>query len=149
MKNDEEELQNEIDLLSKSYKSNNTSTTKSISIISPTSSNNIFTSSISNANTLCSTVDMEDFITQNVVREQKIIKCILVGDKQIGKTSFKAMIMGENSSENSMDNINSSYKTTISLDISKRLFVIKKTNVKLELWDTNLTILNSMMVQSK
>ena len=87
-------------------------------------------------------IEAEDFITHNIIIEEKFIKCILIGDKQVGKSLFKNKIIEE-------DSLLSTPQPTCTLDIKKKLLYIKSTPVRFEIWDTNTQIQNSPIIQSK
>lgn len=98
------------------------------------SSNNEFNFDLQNKD-----AEDEEMISQNIQLEEKIVKCIIIGDKQVGKTLLRNKIL-EDSSDPSL---------TKSLEIKKKLIFIGDKAVKLELWDTNTKILNSPIIQSK
>lgn len=82
----------------------------------------------------------EEFILQNIDIEEKQIKCLLIGDKQVGKTLFRNKLIELSEKEP---------KPTTMLDIKKRHFLTNNTAVKIEVWDTNITIQNSPLISSK
>jgi len=82
--------------------------------------------------------DTEDFISQNLHIEEKFVKCILIGDKQVGKTLLRNKILEDNSEPNK----------TANLEIKKKLIFLQNKAVKMELWDTNVQILNSPIIQT-
>jgi hypothetical protein len=88
-------------------------------------------------------IETDDLITHNIIIEEKFIKCILIGDKQVGKSLFKNKIIEEEHA------LISTPQPTCTLDIKKKLIYIKSTPVRFEIWDTNTQIQNSPIIQSK
>lgn len=85
------------------------------------------------------TTENEELISQNLNIEEKIVKCILIGDKQTGKTLLKNKLLEETSE----------LHPTKNLEIKKKLIFVNSKPIKLELWDTSIQILNSPILQSK
>ncbi|MFO0515246.1 MAG: hypothetical protein ACK5YA_00165 [bacterium] len=81
----------------------------------------------------------KDLVNQNLHIEDKFVKCILIGDKQVGKTLLRNKLL-EDKSEPSL---------TKNLEIKKKLIFANNKAVKLELWDTNTQLLNTPITKSK
>lgn len=81
----------------------------------------------------------KDLVHQNLHIEDKFVKCILIGDKQVGKTLLRNKLL-EDFTEPSV---------TKNLEIKKKLIFANNKAVKLELWDTNTQILNTPITKSK
>lgn len=86
--------------------------------------------------------DSEEFINQNFKFEEKTIKCLLLGDRQVGKTALKNKLIDEFNNQNS-------FKPTSMLEIKKKHYICNKKIIKLETIDTNVTIQNSPLIKSK
>ncbi len=84
-------------------------------------------------------ISLDDEISSILKVEEKLIKCILLGDKQVGKTLFKSKILDENSV----------IQPTTTLDIKKKNIFINNIPVRLEVVDTNSQIQSSPIIQSK
>ena len=120
----------EIDYLSFSlkekYSSSNNNNNQKRSIDSNNSERSTFDSSKKDLNML----DSDDYFQiPNFIDDQNTIKLLLIGDKQVGKTSLKNKII---------ENISAS--TSKIFDNKK---TARKTKSKFEIWDTNSQIINS------
>ena len=78
-----------------------------------------------------------EFISQNTI-EEKIVKIILIGDKQVGKTTLRNKLI-EDFSE---------IFPTSTLEIKKKLIISNEKITKLEIWDTNFTLISSPIMKS-
>lgn len=85
------------------------------------------------------TLQNKDLIHQNLHIEDKFVKCILIGDRQVGKTLLRNRLL-EDLSEPSL---------TKNLEIKKKLVFANNKAVKLEIWDTNIQLLNTPITKSK
>lgn len=81
----------------------------------------------------------KNLIQQNLHIEDKFVKCILIGDRQVGKTLLRNKLL-EDLSEPSL---------TKNLEIKKKLIFANNKAIKLELWDTNTQLLNTPITKSK
>jgi hypothetical protein len=82
------------------------------------------------------------FFSQNLINFEEILKFVIIGDRAVGKTLFVNKFLGAESNT-------SEYKPTGSLEIKKGIRKIFDKNIKIELWDTNISILNSPIIKSK
>lgn len=81
----------------------------------------------------------EEFVQRNLTVQEKYIKCILLGDKQVGKTMLRNKLLDENGC----------ISPTTTLDIKKKIIFYRNSPIKLEIWDTNHQIQCSPIIQSK
>lgn len=81
----------------------------------------------------------KNLVHQNLQIEDKFVKCILIGDKQVGKTLLRHKLL-EDLSEPSV---------TKNLEIKKKLIFANNKAIKLELWDTTTQLLNTPITKSK
>ena len=100
---------------------------------------------------------IEAIVSQNFINFEHIFKLIVIGDKAVGKTLFVDRFVSD---RNPKKQENKSYVPTEWYLIKKLIYInsleIKKTflkilgiNSKIELWDTNLSITNSPIINSK
>ncbi len=97
-----------------------------------------------------STCDYSEDTTLNIAKsisqEEVIIKSIILGDKQVGKTLFRNIFLGENTERG----VGLFPQPTTTLDIKKKqLKVSIDSIVRLEMVDTNIQIQSSPIIQSK
>lgn len=130
--NEEEELKSKIFNLNLNDKKVNFMNLKKLSLNNQSSST--YDSSLKFTNSIEAESEENSYII-----EEKIIKCILIGEKQVGKSLFKNRIIEEECS----------IQPNCALDIKKKIFNIKNTLIKLEIWDTSAQIQSSPIMQSK
>jgi GTPase SAR1 family protein len=82
---------------------------------------------------------MKNLIFHNVKNYDKLVKIMLIGEKEVGKTLFLNKILNKNI-------INEKYSSTEFLNIKKINTVINNQNIKLEFWDSNVNFLNSILI---
>lgn len=85
--------------------------------------------------------ETSQYLYQNVQNFDFSLKFLMSGDKAVGKTTFLNKISKNDYSKTALP--------TSSLDIKKAFFQVQEKNVKIEFFDTNVTILNSNMAKSK
>ena len=119
--------------------------------------NNSITSSNSTNYTLNSVAsgnykveNIENIILQNLNISDETIKLIVIGDKAVGKTFFIDQLCANKSqSEETIPlPMNNEYKPTQSLEIKRFIFKTLNKIIKIELWDTNTSILNSPVIKT-
>ena len=115
-----------------SSKKNNYNSSSNISALKSTLDNSV-TSLVVN--------DSEEFISQNFKLEEKTVKCLLLGDKHVGKTFFRNKLLEE-------ANTNITKPTTM-LEVKKKHYISGGKLIKLEVMDTNITIQNSPLLKCK
>lgn len=71
---------------------------------------------------------------------EQFLKIIMIGDKQVGKTTFRNKIL---------EDLSSPCNPTYSLEIRKRLLESKRSTVRMEIWDTSSQTQNSILMKSK
>ena len=84
---------------------------------------------------------MKNLIFHNVKNYDKLVKIMLIGEKEVGKTFFLNKILNKNI-------INEQYSSTEFLTIKKINTVINNKNIKLEFWDSDVKFLNSILIQT-
>ena len=84
--------------------------------------------------------NMRNLILYNVKNYSKLIKIMLIGENNVGKSYFLNKIFN-NSNE-------SKYNPKDCLNIKKINTEINNTDVKLEFWDTNEQFLNSILIKT-
>lgn len=84
-------------------------------------------------------INCDDEINSILKYEEKLVKCLLLGDKQVGKSLFKSKILDEHSV----------CQPTTTLEIKKKNLFLGNAPVRLEVVDTNLQIQSSPIIQSK
>lgn len=106
------------------------------------------------------TINVENILSQNLNLAEDIIKLITIGDKRVGKSYFIEKILSNdmNHSKSTEENVSkigkenshqiSSYEPTTSLEIKRTLINLKDKIVKLELWDTNVNIINNSIIKT-
>lgn len=77
-----------------------------------------------------------NFLKQNIIPYNELLKIIVLGDNQSGKTSFINRIISDEQPA-------FKYEHTLSLEILKTLITYKNRKLKIEFFDTNEKILNS------
>lgn len=78
----------------------------------------------------------DNIIKQNIINYDKVIKIMLIGNKNSGKSLFSQKIL----------NNNGEIKETQFLEIKKKVVEINTENVMLELWDSNEDFINSSLI---
>ena len=81
----------------------------------------------------------KDFIRQNIIAYNTLLKIIVLGDKKSGKTMLINNITQAKAKTDT-------YEPTVSLDILKRLVYFKNRRIQLEFFDTNEQIFNSTII---
>lgn len=71
---------------------------------------------------------------------ERFVKVIISGDKQVGKTTLRNKLIGEDTSHCTPTN---------SLEIRKRVLETQRSITRFEFWDTNTQIQNSVLMKSK
>lgn len=101
----------------------------------------------------CSLLNIDPLLMQNIDICDDFLKYIVIADERVGKTTFINNILSSKLDEKSnkkkdvvKDYI---YKHTESLEIRKRNIQLLGKKIRLELWDTNKYILDSMLCYSK
>ena len=91
-----------------------------------------------------------DLIKQNLDISEETLKLVLIGDSNIGKSLFINRILKDTTTNEHKHYHHSLYKynPTTSLEIKKVLTDFSDRKVKLELFDTNKSIINSKMINS-
>jgi GTPase SAR1 family protein len=84
---------------------------------------------------------MKNLVFHNVKNYDKLVKIMIIGEKEVGKTLFLNKIINKNF-------INEKYSSTEFLNIKKINTVINNKNVKLEFWDSNVNFLNSILIKT-
>ena len=84
-----------------------------------------------------------DFIEQNVNTFDEIVKLIVIGAKNVGKSTFINKLTNSTSKQNDV-----TYSPTSSLDIKKVIKPLEDSKVKIELWDTNENIIKSSLIKT-
>jgi hypothetical protein len=139
---EEHQLRERVQIMNKHCK--NLSIREKLSLInskrSQTHQSSCFVSTFDSSLLNLSENEQEEFILQNIVFEEKFIKCLIIGDKQVGKTLFRNKMIDFNENDP---------KPTTMLDIKKKHFVSNNITVKVEIWDTNIAIQNSPLISSK
>ena len=92
------------------------------------------------SNTECVT---PDFIEQNVNTFDEIVKLIVIGAKNVGKSTFINKLTNSPSKQNDV-----TYSPTSSLEIKKVIKSLGESKVKIELWDTNENIIKSSLIKT-
>ena len=92
------------------------------------------------SNTECVT---PDFIEQNVNTFDEIVKLIVIGAKNVGKSTFINKLTNSPSKQNDV-----TYSPTSSLEIKKVIKSFGESKVKIELWDTNENIIKSSLIKT-
>ena len=117
------------------------------------SSCNKLSSNLSRGSTAVNTLSLENneainqiesFLSQNLINFDEILKFIVIGDKSTGKSLF---VNRFTSGLNSLSNMK--YQPTVSLEIKKTFAKLMDKNIKIELWDTNISVQNSPIIKSK
>jgi len=87
----------------------------------------------------------DPILAQNIQKAQSAIKILIVGDEKVGKSFFVDKFLNR-----TIDNNNNNYYShTESLEISKNLISLVNKSIKLEIYDTNKVILDSLLFKSK
>lgn len=85
----------------------------------------------------------QDFIEQNVSTFDEIVKLIVIGAKNVGKSTFINKLTNTPSKINDV-----TYSPTSSLEIKKVIKSLGNSKVKIELWDTNENIIKSSLIKT-
>lgn len=83
-------------------------------------------------------------LSQNVNLVDDVMKLIILGEPQVGKTLFIETTINESKYNSKLN-----YVHTNSLEIKKKLINLLGKKIKLELWDTNSQIIDSEIFQGK
>ena len=84
----------------------------------------------------------KSFVSQNLTVFDEIIKILILGEANVGKTLFINKMINSNKENNY------NYLPTLSLEINKCIKTICGKKIKLELWDTNEIILNNDIIKT-
>jgi len=103
------------------------------------------TMSCENSNSTISNI--EAFLNQNLINFDDILKFIVIGEKAVGKSLFVNKFISNSNSEFEA-NMSNKYLPTESLEIKKTFCKVLDKNIKVELWDTNLSMLNSPIIKT-
>jgi hypothetical protein len=85
---------------------------------------------------------IENLILQNLSMTDETIKLIIIGDKGVGKTILTKKLCSDD-----IGNLKK-YNPTQSLEIKRFVFNTLNKIIRVELWDTNLSILNSPIIKT-
>ena len=83
----------------------------------------------------------DPILSQNIMHAEKNVKILMIGEEKVGKSYFINKFL---KNEQVKD-----YIHTDSLEISKKIITLVNKCVKLEIYDTNVEILNSQLFKSK
>lgn len=95
---------------------------------------------------------LEDIIKKNVQKGEGVIKLLLVGDKGVGKTTFKNLLKnfrGENETKQHQEKFKKLSHEVIQPTASLEITKINYSGFALEIFDTNVKILASPLIKSK
>ena len=82
---------------------------------------------------------LSNLLKYNIATFDEVLKLLVIGEKNVGKSTLIKKIMEENNNENKCSH-------TASLEIKKVIKSIDNRKIKIELWDTNEDILNSPVI---
>lgn len=86
--------------------------------------------------------EITKFLSQNIINYDNKIKIIVIGKAKVGKSLFVSKLIDKNSTPSS------TYTPTTGLDIRKTNINIDNLTIKLEIIDTNESILNSNIIKT-
>jgi hypothetical protein len=96
---------------------------------------------IQNKNNPFNLIIKNPIFSQNILPTENNLKLFMVGDEKVGKSFFIEKFLKK---ENDIE-----YKKTESMEIYKNIIHLINKYVKIEVYDTNKQILNSLMLKSK
>ena len=91
--------------------------------------------------------EFENIITKNIDFSDEILKFIVVGEKMVGKTTLINQLKQLNIPQEERV-LEKAYLPTNNMNIQKSYLKLGSKNVKMELFDTNISINTSLIIQS-